>query len=1042
MALGSSGTSGSRGTAGSTVGGDERRHLAVLFSDLSGSTQLGRSTDPEVLDEILAHVKRVVFPIIESYGGTVIQFHGDGVLSVFGYPKPEEHDIRRAVDAAIDVHAAIRSLDLRHLLPRGFELRMHSGIDAGLVLVRKGDEVLGRLTVVGDPPNSAAGLADHAGRDEIYASDAAVGSILPFFEATAVPPTSLKGIDVALATHRIDGRSGITRRIDASRRRGLTPLIGRSKALEALQGALATAREGRLGRALVVGDAGLGKTRTVEEFLNLAREDGAIVLSGYCERQGTVAPLWPFQQALRQALDLSTDSAADPSVAAIEARIEALGLADQAVELLGVLGLEPTPDPAQLATGETAPRAQGGAQGVAAFAALLTRIASSAPLVLFFDDWQWSDDTSRLAREALLAILAQQPLLWITATRPASTSVPAPNEVHIALDPFSGEESLEAIQALAPPGLDLEDIGALHARSGGNPLFLEELCRSLEASQDGAGPALPATLHGLIEERVRRLPPDEAKLLRAASVVGNVVDEGVLRALCDVEEDARALTALEEDDLLRPGAIEGTLRFKHGITREAVYVTIKLAERRRLHGEIARILEERHADNPAGRPHESLAYHYEGAEDYERACEHAEIAGDRAWAQAALDRTRLQFGDALAALDRLERNEENLRRWLSISQRRAFACVFNPAREQIEMLEEAGRIGRELEDWSAVGHALFWRGFIHYSLGNMAESLETYQEGLEVAERAKNAKLVAQLRANLGEGRAATCEYDEAITLLDESIETKRRLHAGKGKSRTPTGSAYALACKAFIAAERGEVADSARWFEEAQEAVRGTGHPVGESCRAFESIAQTLYGRFERALELGERVRNAGARMNGPYLFGRGSCDAAFSRFMLTGEPDALDELENATRWLDEKEIRLYISLSWGFLAEAMVRAERFEEAREYAEKVLERADAFDPISEGTACRALARIEQKHRPEDPARAEAWLDRALRAAEKRGSLRDRAITLATHAEILADRGDAEAARARLGIALPELERMDLTYYADEARRLSARLARD
>ncbi len=255
------------GSRSALDGPDTRRHLTVLFSDLCQSTRLGQLVDPEMLDEVLQHVREAAFAAISRHDGTVVQFHGDGVLAVFGYPQPHEDDVRRAAEAALDLHARVRSLDLGHLLPPGFALRMHSGIDAGLLLVRGGDAVFGRLSLVGDPPNTAAGLAGRAAEDGILATRHALEGCLPFFDVERVEDVTLKGDTESTPTYRIRGRTDVVRRFDASRRRGLTPFVGRERPLERLKEALGRSAAGELVRVSLVGDAGIGKTRTIEEFL-------------------------------------------------------------------------------------------------------------------------------------------------------------------------------------------------------------------------------------------------------------------------------------------------------------------------------------------------------------------------------------------------------------------------------------------------------------------------------------------------------------------------------------------------------------------------------------------------------------------------------------------------------------------------------------------------------------------------------------------------------------------------------------------------------
>ncbi len=1019
-------------------GPDTRRHLTVLFSDMCGSTRLGQRVDPETLDEVLQYVREAAFAAISRHDGTVVQFHGDGVLAVFGYPDPHEDDVLRAGEAALELHERIRSLDLGHLLPADFEVRMHSGVEAGLVLVRGGDAVFGRLALVGDPPNTAAGLAGRAAADEILATCTALEGSLPFFDTERADDIDTKGEAASIDAYRILGRTDITTRFEASRRRGLTPFIGRDEPLARLQSALEAAKAGRLGRVTLVGDAGLGKTRTVEEFLGRQRAAGTRILTAYCEQQGAIAPLAAFARLVREALAIGTDPTAEISVRTVEDELEAWGLGAHALEILGLLGVSPTGRDAGGPDGAHAARARGGAAALLAFGALLARLAAEGPLIVFIDDWQWSDDASRVADGELAKGLRAHPILWITATRPTHTTATIrEDETRIVLEPFDTEDSSRAIEALASGGLDLGLAERLHRRSGGNPLYLEELCRSFEGAPGHTRETLdvPATLQGLLEARVHALPPDESRLLRAAAVIGNVVPLWLLEEIAGLQDAHAALAALAAKNLLHASGVPGTLRFQHGITREVVYHSVRLGDRRKLHAEIAAEIEHRYAGREGERPLEALAHHYEGAADFVRAAELAEAAGDRAWATSALDRARDQYGTALHALDQLDPDEERQRRWLEISKRRAFACVFQPAPEQTEMLARTAEIGERLGDTSAVGHAHFWSGFISYSLGNFDDATRQYRRGIEVAERAGDAKLVAQLRANLGENHAAACEYDVALPLLDESLESKRQLQSGETRGKIPTGSAYALACRGFIDSERGLRERGEELIALSLKAVEGTGHPVGGSCLAIRVASSVIYGRFQETLESAPIVQSLGQRMNGPFLFGRGQSDLAFAEFMTTGDVEALERLSSAADWLDQRGIRLYLSLSDGCAAEALVRAGQNDRARRHAERALLRADQLDPVGEGMACRAMARIAAQEFPNQPERADAYHSRALEAARARGSAREIALTEAAAAELMARGGEREPARARLRAALGELERMGLDWYAADARRL-------
>jgi class 3 adenylate cyclase len=147
-----------------------RRYVTVLFADLCSSTRLGHSSDPEVLDQLLQEIKAAAFRVIDRHNGIVVQFHGDGVFAIFGHPIPQEDDVRHATEAALELHREIRDLNVGHLVPESFQVRLHSGIHAGLVLLRDGGSVQGCFEIVGDPPNTAAGLCSYAAEDEILVS--------------------------------------------------------------------------------------------------------------------------------------------------------------------------------------------------------------------------------------------------------------------------------------------------------------------------------------------------------------------------------------------------------------------------------------------------------------------------------------------------------------------------------------------------------------------------------------------------------------------------------------------------------------------------------------------------------------------------------------------------------------------------------------------------------------------------------------------------------------------------------------------------------
>jgi predicted ATPase len=221
------------------------------------------------------------------------------------------------------------------------------------------------------------------------------------------------------------------------------------------------------------------------------------------------------------------------------------------------------------------------------------------------------------------------------------------------LAPFSERDSRAVISSLHPEFMDLGASLTLHQRSGGNALFLEELCRALrddslaEAGLRSAS-SVPSTVQGVIQVRVAALPPAQAELLRAASVIGIEFSHALLAEVAGEAQLDGALDFLCENDWIYATALPGSYRFKHGITRDVVYATVLVGERRRMHRVIASVLERcLVALDPAHA--ETLAYHHRGAGDYERAGHFAELAGDRALLASSLDRALPLSGGAVGA---------------------------------------------------------------------------------------------------------------------------------------------------------------------------------------------------------------------------------------------------------------------------------------------------------------------------------------------------------------------------------------------------------
>jgi len=1035
--------SGGRSEQGAAIAanGDLQRrcYVAVAFSDLCDYTALSESADPEEILELRHEVERLARDVIARHSGSINQFAGDGILAVFGLPTPDEHSARHAIEAALALHEAVRSAEWKPIGPLGFRPRFHSGVHVGFIFARRGDPLHGAYELTGDVVNTAARLCSAASADELLVSADALAGLEAFFQTDDARVLSLKGKQHPVSACRVSGRSHVGSWFEARRRRALTPFVGRDDLLGSIETAARRVKAGSGDVLCIVGDPGSGKTRLMDEVAARLRNDGFALRHGSCESQGgVVVPLKPFIQILIDVVAIPAGASEADARARAQSRLVALDpeLARFLPTFLQLLSLEPWP--AAMAASDSVSEVS------TALAQLLETLARHEATVLLLDDWHWADNASTQVLGALTHAVAELPMLILIGAREIDGDDPVlERATRMALSPLSEDESIQVVRALSASSVERSVADRLHLRSGGNPLFLEELCRSLSIGSGAPFPRLssevPSTLQALIYSRVERLPARQAQVLRVASVIGDEFSRGLLADLVGITDLDETLNELVAAGLLYPGDEEHSLKFRHGITREVTYESVRLNERRRFHAEVARQLEERQSRSGLVDQYELLAAHYAGAADYARALEFADLAGDKAARASALDVALAQYAAALAHCDRLPSSRELKRRWLAISSKWAGVCIFNPAREQLAMLTRAAECARELADAPAMAYATYWLGWLHYSMGEQEVAIRHLDEALRLAERANDAPLAAQVLVNLGQSHAACCEYAKARDLLERGIQLKRSRANPKRTGRVPGGLVYALSCKALIEGDLGNFASAHELFDEASALVRGSGHAIEGSLFCALGMVELWQGKWSQAMQAARAGLVAAERANGrPYVIAMCRLIDGYAGWVLERAPARLTELQAAVDWLERHEIRLFLSFGLAHLAAALEAAGQPELAAAYAHRALARAAQTDPLGIPLAHRTLARLELA--AGRPAEAAAHCRRARDAAAARGSDREIAAAQLALAEALAKSEDGAAARQLSEQAGATFERLQMSAFAEEARRVLSGIA--
>lgn len=1010
---------------GSLANAPSRRRLTLLFTDLSDSTRLARTVEPEEYEAVLEEIRHVWRAVTQRYGGHIVRTQGDGALILFGYPKVSEDDGRRAVEAALDIHEQVSRLEFDSF-PKSFSrLKMHSGIHAGIVLFAPGDIERGRFDLSGDVTNTVANLSHRALAGEILASAEALGPHDNFFELDT-PPDPGPYDPQSLKVQRILGRSGIHRRFDATARRGLTSFIGRDHFVTSVNGFLANTSDGGRQRCLVlVGPAGMGKTRVLEEIMSRYPTPDMIVLRGECDSYLGGEALQPFAQMVRSFFGLSTRTFSkdleSKALFALRPWQDKLGEASQS--LMALI----TSDSEQGSKRSTT----GGVVGdLFAFFACLS---SDHRVLMVIDDWQWADDASRQLLGALLE--APGGPRFILASRPReSDDTVIQGALHLHLAPLLEEDTRHAIRHWLPSA-DPFLCSQIHEYSGGTPLFIEELCHSASAGAlaraiEDRG-AAKNWLANLAAARLARLPAELAELVRVAAVIGNEVPVWLIELIIGQPVAKEQLEALAKSDFLYPTGVAGVMRFKHGITRDAVYQAIGLHEKTGLHEQVLSALLSK--GGTGDDVVEALAHHSRGAGQWDEAAGFAERAGDKATKAFALDRARMYYEFAMSTLDRIaDRSPAQTRRWCQLSNKLGMTCVFDPLAlaDDPSVFERAVELAKELGDDNHLARAKYWLAYICYGLGRFRESLRHTREALELARQIGDQRLAVQIEATLGQVLAATCDYPTAIELIDVAVDAKRTRSRPRGG--LAIGSAYALACKGGILADQGDFAAAHACFDEGIDLLDGSTHPVGNSVRNWIAVAHNWQGNWGEAKRIADDSLRIAENTRALLLLSAAGSSSGYASWAADGSRAGLEQLSEAMRWMDEHRGRFYISIYFGWLVAASVSEGRLDAVRKQAFKVLERARRGERLGEAVVCRSLAWMSVQRN--DEAAVGRWMRRAEIAAQRRHSPREVALNEWLHGQIEVACDRIEQARPRFANAINEFERMTMTWHAQRAWR--------
>jgi class 3 adenylate cyclase/tetratricopeptide (TPR) repeat protein len=793
---------------------DERRLVTTLFADLVGFTTLSERMDPEDVKAVLETYFARWSESIAGRGGVVEKFIGDAVMAVFGLKQAQEDDPERAISAALDMVSSLTELNAELAMSGGPELEMRVGITTGEVVIGAvGERPEEEWLAVGDPINVAARLQAAAPVNGILIAHDTFRHVRGVFDLREVPATTLKGKSLPTRAYVVLGAKPRAFHAVARGVEGVeTRMVGRDPELAQLQRAFfAAAQDSDPGMVTVVGDAGIGKSRLLEEFegwLDLLADE-VLYLRGRA-RQGMERDAFSLIRdvvAFRFAI-LDTDA---PSL--VEAKLSA-GFGDDgsylqdidvasrrwvlAGRLLGFnLGSRTLPgDVEAQAIHEL---------GTLAFVAWIHEAAARRPVVLILDDIHWADDSSlnlaaRLVaereRSRILVLCGARPMLY--AHRPAWQAGEA-RHTRIDLVPLSSTDSTtlvtDILQKVRDIPADLRE--TVVAASEGNPYHVEELLKMLiedgviikgtdawEVVEDRLPTIrVPSTLVGVVQARIDGLTASEKSVLHRAAVVGRTFWDRAVTAIGDEpagrEDVGPQLGVLRERELVYRREVSSIADatehiFKHTVLRDVAYQSVLRRLRREYHARAAKWLQSVAEATDRGDEFAAvIAGHYDSAEEAEMASIWYLRAGDAAAA-------RFANAEAMSVLDRalaLTPREAIDLRYRVTASRRAIHNTTGERQAEAEDLDELTVIADELDDDRRRSDVELMRAVLASDVGRLADAETHARLAAGLARSAGDTEQEAQALLAIGAGEWKRGNPAAALPVLTEALEIARSGH-------------------------------------------------------------------------------------------------------------------------------------------------------------------------------------------------------------------------------------------------------------------------
>ena len=742
----------------SQTGTGERKHVTVLFSDVSGYTILTQRLDPEEVQDIMARMFHEITNVVARYEGFIEKFAGDAVMAVFGAIRAHEDDAIRAIITAREIHERVEAFSLRYEKQIGQKLTMHTGVNTGLVVTGNVDFDKGTHGIAGAPLNIAARLCDLAKPGEILVGSETYRHALGYFNFMSLDPANVKGVSEPIQVYRVISLIDLPKKIH--RFHGLrAELIGRNPELELLAEALSRVRAGRGCLVSICGNAGTGKSRLVEEFKTFTNREKVNWREGQCYPYSCNFTYFPLIDLLNRTLGIEESDTPELVKEKIESGLNFVEHNEEVIPYVASLYNFEYSQLERISPETWRLRLQ------KAFLEILITMARRAPTVICLEDLHWADPSSlELIRFLLsdfrypaLVICVYRPSLHLFSNQQIANLGESYTEIRIEdLSPAETEAMVGSL--LKTEQLPIELKHFFREKAGGNPFYLEEIINSLVESErlinekskwvlrkKNGDLKIFSTVHGVIAARIDRLDVEMKGILQEAAVIGRSFSHDILSHITALKNNIwHHLSGLETLDIIKARSFRPSVEyvFKHALTQEVVYGGLIKSKRKEIHERIGHVIEHLYTDR-ISEYYETLAYHFQKGSSHKKAVEYLAKSGEKSLARYALEEAHQYYQNAYdnigAYIDKPE--SENLK--IKLLNKWAFVYYYRGRyKELLSLLDNHKKTAESMPENEdrAMFHA--WLGCAQWHREQFKEAHQNLLTALSMAEKTKDFAVV------------------------------------------------------------------------------------------------------------------------------------------------------------------------------------------------------------------------------------------------------------------------------------------------------------